>query len=35
MPEPRISPKVIFMGRVRAGMPYDSTDHASSEAATG
>jgi hypothetical protein len=35
MPEARISPKVIFIGSVRAGKPYDSTNHASSEAATG
>jgi hypothetical protein len=34
MPEARISPKVIFIGRARAGMPHDSADRASWEAAT-
>lgn len=32
MPEARISPKVIFIGRARAGMPHDSADRAGSEA---
>jgi hypothetical protein len=35
MPEARISPEVIFIGRARAGMPYDSHDRASGEVATG
>jgi molybdopterin synthase catalytic subunit len=33
MPEARISPKVIFIGCVRAVIPHESTDHASREAA--
>jgi hypothetical protein len=33
MPEARISPKVIFIGRVRAGMAHDSANRVSREAA--
>ena len=33
MPEARISPKVIFIGRMKAGIPHDSADRASREAA--
>jgi len=32
-PASRISPKVIFFWRVSSGMPHDSADHASREAA--
>jgi hypothetical protein len=34
MPEARISPKVIFIGRVRAVIPHNSPDRALREAAT-
>jgi hypothetical protein len=35
MPDARISPKVIFIGRVVAGIGYDSADRASREARYG
>ena len=33
MPEARISPKVIFIGRMKAAYPHDFADRASREAA--